>query len=58
MMDILNGCIFWWNMINAIWDKVSANIKKEFDSEPVYGKELLETKMKCHGDEVTELYDK
>ena len=45
-------------MINAIWDKVSANIKKEFDSEPVYGKELLETKMKCHGDEVTELYDK
>ena len=45
-------------MINAIWDKVSANIKKEFDSEPVYSKELLETKMKCHGDEVTELYDK
>ena len=23
---------------NTIWDKVSANIKKEFDSEPVYNK--------------------
>ena len=23
---------------NAIWDKVSADIKKEFDSEPVYNK--------------------
>ena len=23
---------------NAAWDKVSADIKKEFDSEPVYNK--------------------
>ena len=23
---------------NTIWDKVSANIKKEFDSKPVYNK--------------------
>ena len=23
---------------NTIWDKVSADIKKEFDSEPVYNK--------------------
>ena len=28
---------------NTIWDKVSADIKKEFDSEPVYGKNVLKT---------------
>ena len=43
---------------NTIWDKVSADIKKEFDSEPVYNKERLKTKIKSHGDEVTDLYDK
>ena len=26
---------------NTIWDKVSAGIKKEFDSEPVYNKIFL-----------------
>ena len=26
---------------NTIWDKVSADIKKEFDSEPVYNKQLF-----------------
>ena len=36
---------------NTICDKVSANIKKEFDSEPVYNKNVLETKIKSHGDE-------
>ena len=34
---------------NTIWDKVTADIKKEFDSEPVYNKEFLKTKIKCHG---------
>ena len=29
---------------NTIWDKVSADIKKEFDSDPVYNKEVLKTK--------------
>ena len=43
---------------NTIWDKVSANIKKEFDSDPVYNKEFLKTKIKYHGDEVTDFYDK
>ena len=37
---------------NTIWDKVSADIKKEFDSEPAYNKTFLKTKIKCHGDEV------
>ena len=43
---------------NTIWDKVSTNIKKEFDSKPVYNKNYLKTKIKSHGDEVTAFYDK
>ena len=64
MMDKLNWCTFWrwWFTVlekyNTISDKVSANTKKESDSEPVYSKEFLETKIKSHGDEVTDFYDK
>ena len=43
---------------NTIWDKVSADVKKEFDSESVYNKEFLKTKIKSHGDEVTDFHDK
>ena len=43
---------------NTIWNNVSADIKIEFDSEPVYHKEFLKTKIKSHGDEVTDFYDK
>ena len=43
---------------NTIWDKVSADIKKEFDSQPVYNKVYLKTKIKFYGDEVTDFYDK
>ena len=32
--------------------------KKEFDSNPVYNKHFLKTKMKSQHDEVTEIYDK
>ena len=35
---------------NTIWDKDSADIKKEFDSKPVYNKNYLKTKIKYHGD--------
>ena len=38
---------------NTIWDKASADIKKKFDSNLVYNKEFLKTKLKSHGDEVT-----
>ena len=31
---------------NTIWDKVSADIKKEFDCESIYDKEFLKTKIK------------
>ena len=34
-----------------------ADIKKEFDSEPVYNKEFLKTKIRSHVDEVTEIYE-
>ena len=43
---------------NTIWDKVSADIKKEFISEPVYNKEFLKTKIKSQCNEVTDFYDK
>ena len=43
---------------NAIWDKVSSDIKKEFDSEPVYYKKFLKTKIESHGDELTDFYDR
>ena len=64
MMDKLTGCIFLiendglLGKYNTIGDKVSANIKNEFNSEPVYNKEFLKTKLKSHGDEVTDFYDK
>ena len=43
---------------NTIWDEVSPDIKKEFDSKPVYNKNFLKTKIKSHGDKVTDFYDK
>ena len=42
----------------AISEKVSAEIKKEFDSQPVYNKIFLKIKVKFHVDEVTDFYDK
>ena len=42
---------------NTIWKKVSADIKKEFNSEPVYNKKFLKTKLKSHGEENKEFYD-
>ena len=42
----------------TIWDKISVDIKEEFDSEPVCNKEFLKTKIKSHGDEVIDFYHK
>ena len=39
---------------NTVWDKVSADI----DSELVYNKIFLKTKIKSHGNEVTDFYGK
>ena len=43
---------------NTIWDKVSVDIKKEFDNKPLYSKEFLKIKIKSRGDEVTGFYEK
>ena len=43
---------------NTIWNKVSADIAKEFNSKPVYNKEFLKAKIKSHGNEVTDFYNK
>ena len=33
---------------STIWDKVSADIKNEFDNRPAYNKNYLKTKRKSH----------
>ena len=43
---------------NIILEKISADIKKEFDSTTVYYKKSLEIKRKSHGPEVTNFYNK
>ena len=43
---------------NAIWDKGSADIRKEFDSKPVFNRNFLKTKIKCHDDKVSDLNNK
>ena len=43
---------------NTIWNKVRADPKNELDTEPTYNKEFLKTKIKSHGDKVTDFYDK
>ena len=43
---------------NTVWDKVSAKIKKKFDYESVFNKELLKTKINSHVDDFTDFYDK
>ena len=49
----------WWliKKFNTFWDKVSADIKKEFDSKPVCNK-FLKTKIKSRSDEAADFYDK
>ena len=46
--DLLAKC-------NTISNRVSTNIYKKIDSEPVYNKEFLKTKIKSHGDEVNDI---
>ena len=62
MMDKLNGCKLIQDgdllqKYNTIWDMVSTDMKKEFDSKPVYDKNYLKTKINSHGDEVTDFYN-
>ena len=43
---------------NNIWDKVSADIKKELDSELVYNKNFLRTKIKSYCNKATDFQSK
>ena len=43
---------------NTIWDKVSVDVKEKFYNKPVYNNEFLKSKIKSHGDKVTDFYDK
>ena len=43
---------------NTIWDKVSTDTKKEFNSKPVYKTTFLKTKIKYFSDQNTDSYDK
>ena len=64
MIDKLNGCTFLMEdddllkKYNTLWDRVSADTKKDFNSEPVYNKNFFKTKIKSHDDKVTDFYDK
>ena len=49
MLGKLNGCIFWLKMMtlgkyHTIWNKASAYIKKEFNSEPLHYNEFFKNK--------------
>ena len=43
---------------STFWDKISADVKKEFYSEPAYNKSYLKTKIKSYDEEVTNFHDK
>ena len=43
---------------NTIWDKVSADLKKEIDSKPGKNEKFMKTKIKYYGDEVTKFFNK
>ena len=49
---------YWKNTILAIWDKVSADVKKEFHRELVNNKTFLNSHIKSFVDEATNLHDK
>ena len=51
LYDLLGTC-------NIIWNKISADVKKEFDRKPVYYKNVLKTKIRSYGVEPTNFYDK
>ena len=43
---------------NTIWEKVTANIKNEFDNEPPYKKFFFKTIIKSYSDEATDFHNK
>ena len=49
--DLLEKC-------DTLQDKVSTDIKNEFDGKPFNNKKSFKTKTKSHRDEVADFYDK
>ena len=43
---------------NILWDKVTSDVKRELDSELLYDKSLLKTKIKSYGFKAVDFYDK
>ena len=48
----------YWKKFYTIWDKVSTDVKKEFDSKPIYNKKFLKTKILSYGKKDTDFHDK
>lgn len=51
-MDILINDKKFLEKYNEIWDKVSNSVNKRFNSEWVYNKEYVKTKIKYHRDKI------
>ena len=55
---------FWLKIMNYYENIILFGVKsvliykKEFDSEPIYNKGFVKTKIKYHGNEITDFYDK
>ena len=58
MLHKRSSCVDLIKKFNTIWDKVSADIKKNLIESLHTMNNLLKTKMKSIGDEVTDFYDK
>ena len=43
---------------NNVWNKISNSINKELDSEPIYNKKFLKTKIRSYGDEARNFHVK
>ena len=63
--DDESKCMYFWlkgmnylKKYNDIWNKFSNNMKKEFDSEPIYIKKFVKTKIKPWSDEALNFDDK
>lgn len=51
-MDIVINDKKFLEKYNEIWDKVSNSVNKRFNSEWVYNKEYVKTKIKYHRDKI------
>ena len=43
---------------NTLWNKISADVIKEFDSNLTYNKYILKTEIRYYADEPTDFYDR